>query len=141
MDATTSAAAADGVVEIPTSVQAMTAAGKRLFWRLDGPLEDAIQVAPSEFYEPNAAMGPCFGPDGSTHAVSREPPMQSPVSSVTGRIQCMEAGELVWREQHFHCRDLEPDEQYPRRRGHCPEDDYLLHPPIYLLECCGEKRL
>ncbi len=59
----------------------ISTAGKGLFWRLNGPLEGAIQVAPSEYYEPGDVMEPYFGPDGSPHAVSQASLMEPPVSS------------------------------------------------------------
>ena len=116
--------------------RAISTAGKRLFWRLNGPLEDAIQVAPSEYYEPGIfdSMEPYFGPDGSPHAVSQASLMEPPVSLFTVRIECIVAWEEAWTELHRGCLDSNL-----RRRGPCPSDE-TLDPNIYLLECCGEKR-
>ena len=112
--------------------QDVTTAGKRLFWTLNGVLEGAIQVAPSEYYEPGAFMEPYFGLDGSLHAVSQASLMTPPVSSVTVRIQCINAWEEAWADQHWGCL-------YQRRLGPRPGDE-TFDPPIYLLECCGQKR-
>ncbi|KAK4155422.1 hypothetical protein C8A00DRAFT_41972 [Chaetomidium leptoderma] len=99
----TASAPADSGEEI---LRAVTTAGKRLFWTLNGALEGAIQVAPSEYYEPGAFMEPYFGPDGSPHA---------------------------------GCHDADAADLYPGRIGPRPGDE-TLDPPIYLLECCGQKR-
>lgn len=46
---------------------------RQLFWTLSGPLEAAIRVAPSEYYDRGVfdLMEPYFGPDSSLHAVSQ----------------------------------------------------------------------
>lgn len=117
----------------------VSTAGKRLFWRLNGALEGAIQVAPSEYYEPGAVMEPYFGQDGSPHPVSQASLLEPPVSSVTVRIRCIDAWEQDWADQHWRCRDANPSDLYLRRLGPRPGDE-TLDPPIYLLECCGQKR-
>ncbi len=123
--------------------RAVSTAGRRLFWRLNGPLENAIQVAPSEYFDPGAfdSMEPYFGPDGSPHAVSQASFMEPPVSSLTVRIECIDEWERTWAELHRGCLDSDantPDRNL-RRRGPCPGDE-TLDPHIYLLECCGQKR-
>ncbi|KAK4033537.1 hypothetical protein C8A01DRAFT_49915 [Parachaetomium inaequale] len=116
----------------------VSTAGKRLFWRLNGALEGAIQVAPSEYYEPGAVMEPYFGPDGSPHPVSQASLLEPP-SPVTVRIQCIDAWEQDWADQHWRCHDATPSDLYPRRLGPCPGDE-TFDLNIYLLECCGQKR-
>lgn len=54
----TARAPADSGEEILRDV---TMAGKRLFWTLNGALEGAIQVTPSEYYKPGAFIEPYFG--------------------------------------------------------------------------------
>ncbi|KAK4149619.1 hypothetical protein C8A00DRAFT_46791 [Chaetomidium leptoderma] len=100
----------------------------------------AIQVAPSEYYEPGAVMEPYFGPDGSPHAVSQASLMEPPVSSQTVRVRCIDSWEELWADQHWGC-DADPSPLYPnwRRRGPRPDDE-TFEPTIYLLECCGQKR-
>ncbi|KAK4104705.1 hypothetical protein N658DRAFT_492798 [Parathielavia hyrcaniae] len=115
-------------------------AGKRLFWRLNGPLEAAIQVAPSEYYEPGDMMEPYFGPDGSPHPVSQESLLEPPVSSITARAGCFDRWEETWNDAHQLCGEYD-DWPYPRRLGPRPDDENLESPTrLYLLECCGEKR-
>ncbi|KAK3986160.1 hypothetical protein QBC44DRAFT_373467 [Cladorrhinum sp. PSN332] len=132
----TASAPADGGEEI---LRAVTTAGKRLFWTLNGALEGAIQVAPSEHYEPGAFMEPYFGPDGSPHAVSQASLMEPPAPSVTVRIQCIVAWEQAWVDQHWGCHDADAANLYPGRLGPRPGDE-TLDRPICLLECCGQKR-
>jgi hypothetical protein len=120
-------------------VQLLSTAGKRLFWRLNGPLEGAIEVAPSEYYDPGAIMEPYFGHDGAPHPVSQASLLEPPISSVTVNIQCIESWELGWSDLHWHCRDANPSDEYPRREGPRPDDE-TFEPNIYLLECCGQKR-
>lgn len=121
----------------------VTTAGKRLFWTLNGALEDAIQVAPSEYYDPGVfdSMEPYFDPDGSPHAVSQASLMEPPVSSLTVRIQCIDEWERAWDDQHWRCGDLEANapDRNPGRLGPCPGDE-TLDPNLYVLECCGQKR-
>lgn len=114
-------------------------AGKRLFWTLNGPLEGAIQVAPSEYYEPEAVMEPYVGPDGALHPVSQASLMEPPVSSYTVRVFCIDAWEQDWAAQHWRCQDAAANDLYPRRLGPCPDDE-TYDPNIYVLECCGQKR-
>lgn len=122
---------------------AISTAGKRLFWTLNGPLEDAIRVAPSEFYDPGVldSMEPYFGPDGSPHAVSQASLMEPPVSSATVRIQCIDDWEQIWANQHWSCGEAEwnTPEQNPGRLGPRPVDE-ALGPKLFVLECCGQKR-
>ncbi|KAK1766417.1 hypothetical protein QBC33DRAFT_540973 [Phialemonium atrogriseum] len=80
----------------------------------------AIQVALSEYYEQGAFMELYFGPDGSPHA-------------------CIDAWEQAWADQHWGCHDADVIDLYPRRLGPRPGDE-TRDPPIYLLECCGQKR-
>ncbi|KAK4033098.1 hypothetical protein C8A01DRAFT_40457 [Parachaetomium inaequale] len=117
----------------------ISTAGKRLFWRLNGPLEGAIQVAPSEYYEPGAVMEPYFGPDGSLHPVSQASLMEHPVSSHTVRVQCIDVWEQDWADRHWRCHDAPVNDLYPRRLGPRPDDE-TFDPNIYVLECCGQKR-
>jgi hypothetical protein len=119
----------------------LSTAGKRLFWRLNGPLEGAIEVAPSEYYEPGAVMEPYFGPDGSLHPVSQASLMEPPVSSdtYTVRVQCIDERERVWVDQHSRCYDGPLYQGYPRRLGPRPGDE-SFDPNIFVLECCGQKR-
>ncbi|KAL2130728.1 hypothetical protein VTI74DRAFT_6057 [Chaetomium olivicolor] len=117
----------------------ISTAGKRLFWRLNGPLEGAIQVASSEYYEPGDVMEPYFGPDGSLHPVSQASLMEPPVSSHTVRVGCIDAWEQDWAEMHWRCRDGPVNGLYTRRLGPRPDDE-TFDPNIYLLECCGQKR-
>ncbi|KAK4103746.1 hypothetical protein N658DRAFT_494239 [Parathielavia hyrcaniae] len=112
-------------------------AGKRLFWTLNGPLEAAIQVAPSEFYEPGDVMETYFGPDGSPHPVSQASPFEPPVSSITARVRCFDTWEHNWDSLHRLCGEYD-DNPYPRRRG--PRPDGETPDRLYLIECCGEKR-
>lgn len=114
-------------------------AAKRLFWTLNGPLEGAIQVAPSEYYEPGVVMEPYFGPDGSLHPVSQASLMEPPVSSYTVRVYCIDAWEEDWADLHWRCRDAAANGLYPRRLGPHPGDE-TFDPNIYVLECCGQKR-
>ncbi len=121
----------------------ITTAGKRLFWTLNGPLEDAIQVARSEDYDPGVfdSMEPYFGPDGSPHAVSQASLLEPPVSSVTVRIGCIDDWEQRWAAQHWPCGELSwnaPD-QNPGRLGPRPDDE-TRDPNLYVVECCGQKR-
>ncbi|EAQ92533.1 hypothetical protein CHGG_00768 [Chaetomium globosum CBS 148.51] len=117
----------------------LSTAGKRLFWRLNGPLEGAIEVSPSEYYEPGAVMEPYFGPDGSLHPVSQASLMEPPLSSHTVRIQRIDEWERSWDEQHSRCHDRPVHELYPRRLGPRPDDE-TFDPSIFVLECCGQKR-
>jgi hypothetical protein len=119
----------------------VTTAGKRLFWTLNGALEDAIQVAPSEYYDPGVfdSMEPYFGPDGSPHAVSQASLMEPPVSSLTVRIQCIDEWERAWFQLHWLCHDADYPDPNLGRFGPCPSDE-TLDPPVYLSECCGQKR-
>ena len=123
-------------------LQRISTAGKRLFWRLNGPLEDgAIQVAPSEYYEPGDVMEPYFGPDGSPHAaVSQASLMEPPVSSLTVRVACLDDWEQLWAEYHRDCA-TDPDPRYPdwRRLGPRPDDE-AFEPRLYVLACCGQER-
>ncbi len=131
----TASAPADSGERVPR----ISTAGKRLFWKLNGPLEGAIQVAPSEYYEPGAVMEPYFGPDGSLHAVSQASLMEPPVSSQTVRVRCIDAWEELWADQHWGCHDADPSDLDTGRRGPRPDDE-TFEPNIYLLECCGEKQ-
>jgi hypothetical protein len=117
----------------------LSTAGKRLFWRLNGPLEGDIEVSPSEYYEPGALMEPYFGPDGSLHPVSQASLVEPPVSSDTVRIRCVNERERVWVEEHSRCHDGPLYQGYPRRLGPRPDDE-TFDPKIYVLECCGQKR-
>ncbi len=124
----------------------VSTAGKRLFWRLNGPLEHAITVAPSEYYEPDAVMEPYFRPASSDHdaapswhAVSQESLLNPPASSITVRIRCIDAWEQIWADQHRECYDAVVADSNRRRLGPRPGDE-TLDAPIYVLECCGQKR-
>jgi len=123
--------------------RAISPAGKRLFWTLNGPLEDAIRVAPSEYYDPGVfgSMEPYFGPDGIPHAVSQASLIEPPVSSATVRIQCIDDWEQIWADQHWSCGEAEwnTPEQNPGRLGPRP-DDKAQDPRLFVLECCGQKR-
>ncbi|KAK5659441.1 hypothetical protein OQA88_642 [Cercophora sp. LCS_1] len=123
----------------------VSSAGKRLLWRLNGPLERAITVAPSEYYEPDAVMEPYFrpaSPDNDTapswHAVSQESLLSPSGSSITVRIRCIDAWEQIWADQHRECYDAVFNSNR-RRLGPRPGDE-TLDAPIYVLECCGQKR-
>lgn len=123
----------------------VSTAGKRLFWRLNGPLEHAITVAPSEYYEPDAVMEPYFIPASDDldaaplwHAVSQESLLTPPVSSITVRIQCIDNWERVWADQHRECWDAIHDSDR-RRLGPRPGDE-TLDAPMYVLECCLQER-
>ncbi|KAK3906022.1 hypothetical protein C8A05DRAFT_30092 [Staphylotrichum tortipilum] len=107
--------------------RALTTASKRLFWTLNGPLEDAIRVAPSEYYDPGVldSMEPYFGPDGSPHAVSQASLLEPLVSSVTVRVQCIDDWDQRWAAEHWRCGELErnaPDRN-PGRLGPRPDDE------------------
>jgi hypothetical protein len=117
----------------------ISTAGKRLFWRLNGPLETAIHVAPSEYSEPSDVMEPYFGPDGSPHPVSQASLLEPPASSVTVRIQCIDNLERDWASEHWLCGEGPVNDEYPRRLGPRP-DDKRPNPRMYVVECCGEKR-
>ncbi|KAL2194156.1 hypothetical protein P885DRAFT_11069, partial [Corynascus similis CBS 632.67] len=114
-------------------------AGKRLFWRLNSPLQTAIQVAPSEYYEPGDMMEPYFGPDGSSHPVSQTSLLEPPVLSVTARVLCIDAWERNWADMHWLCREAPVNDEYPRRLGPRPDDE-SFDPCMYLVESCGQKR-
>ncbi|KAK4125681.1 hypothetical protein N657DRAFT_613737 [Parathielavia appendiculata] len=109
-----------------------TTAAKRLFWRLNGPLEGAIQVAPSQYYEPDAVMEPYIGPDGTPHAeVAHAPLLEPPVSSLTVKILTIDEWEQAWLALHARCREV-PDLSQ-RRMGPRPGDD-SLDPDLYVGE-------
>lgn len=124
----------------------VSTAGKRLFWRLNGPLEHAITVAPSEYYEPDAVMEPYYlGPASDDvdaaprwHAVSQESLLTPPTSSITVRIDCFDDWERNWADQHRECWD-EVHDSDRRRLGPRPGDE-TLDAPMVVLECCGEER-
>jgi hypothetical protein len=132
----TASASADGDEWV---FRQISTAGKRLFWRLNGPLETAIHVAPSEYSEPSDVMEPYFGPDGSLHPVSQASLMEPPVSSMTVRIQCIDELEYNWTSKHWLCGEGPVNDVYPRRLGPRP-DDKSPNPHLYVVECCGQKR-
>jgi len=136
----TTSALADGGEE--WGFRDISTASKRLLWRLNGALEDAIQVAPSGYYEPGVfdSMELYFRPDGSLHPVSQESFMEHPVSSFTVRIQCIDTWEHDWEQQHRHCLDVPMNRQYPRLLGPRPDDETNDPNRFYVLECCGQKR-
>lgn len=86
-------------------------------------------------------MEPYFGLGGSPHAVSHASLMKPPASSVTVRIRCVDAWEQMWADQHRDCLDTNTNAAnlYPRHLGPRPGDE-TFDPPVYLLECCGQKR-
>ncbi|KAK0754378.1 hypothetical protein B0T18DRAFT_399044, partial [Schizothecium vesticola] len=140
MDATSQPADNDEYI-----LQLISTAGKRLFWRLNGPLEHAISVAPSEYYEPDAVMEPYFRPASadldtasSWHAVSQESLQTPPVSSVTVRIMCIDSWEQRWADEHRECYDAVFASD--RRRLAPRPGDETLDAPLYVAECCGEER-
>jgi hypothetical protein len=117
----------------------ISTAGRRLFWRLNGPLETAIHVAPSQYYEPGDVMEPYFGPDGSPHPVSQASLLEPPVSSVTARVRCIDTWEYNWAAMHQLCCEGPVNGEYSRRLGPRPDDE-TPDPRMYLVECCGQKR-
>jgi hypothetical protein len=124
----------------------LSTAGKRLFWRLNGSLEHAITVAPSEYYEADAVMEPYFRPASpdhnatpSWHAVSQESLLRPPALSITARIRHIDAWEQTWADQHRECYHAVVADSNRRRLGPRPGDE-TGDAPIYVLECCGQKR-
>ncbi|KAK2776569.1 hypothetical protein CKAH01_12342 [Colletotrichum kahawae] len=98
-----------------------SAASKRLFWTLNGPLETAIQVAPNQYYEPGNVMEPYFRPAAaglapSWHPVSQESLMEPQVATITVRLECFDAWEDLWVELHRHCTDTRTDPRRPRAK-------------------------
>jgi hypothetical protein len=100
-------------------LRAITTADKRLFWTLNGALEGAIQVAPSEYYEPGvfASMEPYFGPDGSPHAVSQASLMEprcrpSPSASSASTRGNRPAGHVLLTNRPLLLKHLLPDSIY-----------------------------
>lgn len=91
----------------------ISAAGHRLFWTLNGPIESAIQVAPSQWHEAGIVMEPYFQPgrspsdgvDGASrwHPVSQESLMEPRATNVKVRIQCVDSWEELWVELHLDC--------------------------------------
>ena len=48
-----------GISESPSfTFRELSPAAKKLFWRLNGPLESAIQVASSQYHEPDVTFEP-----------------------------------------------------------------------------------
>ncbi|KAK1825958.1 hypothetical protein QBC39DRAFT_399514 [Podospora conica] len=124
----------------------ISTAGKRLFWRLNGPLEHAITVSPSEYYDPEAVMEPyfCPAPPGadtapSWHAVSQESLLNPPASSINVRISCIDDWELLWVDLHRDCYDAVVAGSIWRILGPRPGDK-TLDAPMYVLRCCGQDR-
>ncbi|OIW26712.1 hypothetical protein CONLIGDRAFT_683667 [Coniochaeta ligniaria NRRL 30616] len=135
-------------IEGSPSRRDVSLAGKRLFWTLNGPLENSIQVAPDRWYEPGTVMEPYFRPalDGapSWHPVSRESLMEPEVSSVTVRVGCIDDWELLWVDLHYDCYDAD-DARHPERWGRNPDiddadDANAALSRKYLQECNGQKR-
>lgn len=93
----------------------------RLYWTLDGPLENAIQVAPTRYYEPDAVMEPYFRPatdntPASWHPVSQESLLLPAVSSFTAKVGTMDDWEQLWADLYYDC----PEDNHPEHgRGCC----------------------
>lgn len=96
-------------------------ASKRLFWTLNGPLESAIQVAPSQYYEPGDHMETYFRPatadlTSSWHSVSQESLMEPQVPTITVRIRCLDDWEELWVELNRDYLDTKNDHRRPRAK-------------------------
>lgn len=113
----------EGISAIPNeTIINAAAAGRRLLWTLNGPLESAIQVAPNEYYEPGDVMEPYFRPAAADdlapnwHPVSQESMMEPQVSATRVRIDCIETWEELWVERFRYCVDTETDPRRPRSK-------------------------
>ncbi|KAK2012466.1 hypothetical protein LZ32DRAFT_305040 [Colletotrichum eremochloae] len=98
-----------------------SAASKRLYWTLNGPLESSIQVAPSPYYEPGDVMEPYFRPGDadsslppSWHPISQESLMDPPVTTITVRVQCIDSWEELWVDLYRDQIDTRTDPRRPR---------------------------
>ncbi|KAK1966747.1 hypothetical protein LY78DRAFT_35525 [Colletotrichum sublineola] len=110
-----------GISEDTFTVTLPSAASKRLYWTLNGPLESSIQVAPSHYYEPGDVMEPYFrpgdtdsGPAPSWHPVSQESLMDPPVTAITVRVQCIDSWEELWVDLYRDQIDTRTDPRRPR---------------------------
>ncbi|KAJ0268736.1 hypothetical protein COL940_013105 [Colletotrichum noveboracense] len=99
-----------------------SAATKRLFWTVNGPRETAIQVAPSQYYEPGDAMEPYFRPAAAAgleptwHAVSQASLMEPQIATITIRLEYFNEWEDFWVELHRDCTDTRTDPRRPRAK-------------------------
>ncbi|KAK1563974.1 uncharacterized protein LY79DRAFT_645124 [Colletotrichum navitas] len=126
MDTDDLSVAASSTAEIPETnrkVPMLSDSSRRLYWTLNGPLENSIQVAPNRYYEPGDVMEPYFRPGDavagispSWHPVSQESLMEPPVTAITVRIECMDALEDVWVELNRDYTDINTDPQQPRAK-------------------------
>ncbi|WQF87926.1 hypothetical protein CDEST_12940 [Colletotrichum destructivum] len=96
-------------------------ASRRLFWTLNGPLESAIQVAPSQYYEAGDVLEPYFRAGDadvapSWHPVSQESLMVPQVPTVTATIYCLDDWEQLWVELNRYCLDTKNDPRRPRSK-------------------------
>ncbi|KFA69004.1 hypothetical protein S40285_10690 [Stachybotrys chlorohalonatus IBT 40285] len=112
----------EGISAMPNETfTQLSAAGKRILWTLNSPLESAIQVAPNQYYEPGAAMEPYFRPAAadlapSWHPVSQESLMEPQVPAVIVRIACIDSWAQLWVDLHRDCLDTNNDHQRPRAK-------------------------
>jgi len=120
----------------------------RLYWTLDGPLETAISVMATSYYDPDApesarepyARATSDGGVPTWHPVSKESITHPPVSSVVVSVREFQDWDEAW--MIIHEGHSSPSEGGPGWGPAPPPASgvALATDRLYFLRCCGEDR-